>query len=126
MVRRYNERRVWLPPESAARLVLNLGSILRAHSRERARGRVFTARLDVLFSNIDVVEPDVLFVTKTREAEVPTEAHLFARPTSWSRSAQRALAAGTSAPSRHWTNGFRCPNTGSSIRISAPLIPEFI
>lgn len=61
-------------------IVLNLGSTLRAHIRAHDLGRVFIAPLDVLFSKIDVVEPDVLFVSRAREADVLTKKHLVGAP----------------------------------------------
>ena len=48
-------------------IVLNLASLILGHVRRHALGRVFVAPLDVLFSQIDVVEPDVLFVGRPRE-----------------------------------------------------------
>ncbi|HVT57085.1 MAG TPA: Uma2 family endonuclease [Thermoanaerobaculia bacterium] len=44
------------------RIVLNLGRILSTFVLARRLGEVFVAPLDVLFSNVDVVEPDVLYV----------------------------------------------------------------
>src|SRR5689334_21090722 len=45
-------------------IVLNLAFHIKAHLREHRIGRVFVAPLDVLFSQVDVVEPDVLFVRR--------------------------------------------------------------
>jgi Uma2 family endonuclease len=43
-------------------IVLNLGVILSTFVRAHRLGKVLVAPVDVLFSEIDVVEPDVLFV----------------------------------------------------------------
>jgi Uma2 family endonuclease len=40
--------------------------------REQKVGRVFTAPFDVILSNFDVVEPDLLFLTNQRLSEVAT------------------------------------------------------
>jgi Uma2 family endonuclease len=41
---------------------------------------VFVAPLDVLFSQVDVVEPDVLFVSREREEHVLADTHLLGAP----------------------------------------------
>jgi len=61
-------------------IVLNLASLILGHVRRHALGRVFVAPLDVLFSRIDVVEPDVLFVSRPRERDVLAEKHLVGPP----------------------------------------------
>lgn len=61
-------------------IVLALGSALRAHVRPRELGRVFIAPFDVVFSDLDVVEPDLLFVSKTRQADVLTARHVRGAP----------------------------------------------
>jgi Uma2 family endonuclease len=61
-------------------IVLNLGSALLRHVRAQGLGRVFVAPLDVLFSQVDVVEPDVLFVSREREHHVLTDKHLVGAP----------------------------------------------
>ena len=61
-------------------IVLNIGSILLAHVRAHGLGRVFVAPLDVLFSKIDVVEPDVLFVSRARQTKVLGKKHLVGAP----------------------------------------------
>jgi Uma2 family endonuclease len=43
-------------------------------------GRVFHAPYDVVFSNFDVVEPDLLYVSNERAAEVVTEQHVRGVP----------------------------------------------
>jgi len=48
--------------------------------RGRGLGRLFCAPFDVVFSNFDVVEPDLLFVSKARESEVLTKAHVRGAP----------------------------------------------
>jgi Uma2 family endonuclease len=48
------------------RLHLAIGTWLASHPR----GRVFVAPLDVFLSRFDVVEPDLLYVSKEREAEL--------------------------------------------------------
>jgi len=59
---------------------LNLAYWIKGYLRAHGAGRVFVAPLDVLFSRIDVVEPDVLFVSRARAAEVLAEKHLVGAP----------------------------------------------
>jgi len=48
-------------------IVLNLGRILSTFVRAHRLGKVMVGPLDVLFTEHDVVEPDVLFVSATHE-----------------------------------------------------------
>jgi Uma2 family endonuclease len=57
------------PATRHQRVVLELGSRLLACSKVHG-GEAFVAPLDVFFSDVNVVEPDVLFVTKDRMAIV--------------------------------------------------------
>lgn len=61
-------------------IVLSLGSALRTHVRSHTPGRVFVAPFDVLFSDFDVVEPDVVFVSRARQADILTAAHIRGAP----------------------------------------------
>lgn len=61
-------------------IVLNLGSALRAHARAHGLGRVFIAPFDVVFSDFDIVEPDLLFVSKARQRDVLTAKHVRGAP----------------------------------------------
>jgi Uma2 family endonuclease len=47
-------------------IVLNLGALLKAFLDAHPMGRVFVAPADVVLSQIDVVEPDLLFVSSAR------------------------------------------------------------
>jgi Uma2 family endonuclease len=57
-------------------LHLLIGTWLEAHPI----GRVFYSPLDVVFSRFDVVEPDLLYVSNARGAEVFTEANIQGSP----------------------------------------------
>lgn len=48
------------------RLVLDLAADLRHHARRHGLGQVFVAPFDVLLSDHDIVQPDVLFVADAR------------------------------------------------------------
>ena len=50
----------------------NLLGMIWNYLREQRVGRVFTAPFDVILSNVDVVEPDLLFLTNERLAEIAT------------------------------------------------------
>jgi Uma2 family endonuclease len=58
------------------RLYLMIGMWLETHST----GRVFFAPYDVVFTNIDVVEPDLLYLSNQRAAEVITPMHARGAP----------------------------------------------
>lgn len=54
-------------------VVTNLAAILRDHVRPRHLGMVLVAPCDVLLTDITVVQPDVLFVSRERQAIVLSE-----------------------------------------------------
>jgi Uma2 family endonuclease len=58
----------------------NLHGLLWTYLRQHDVGRVFAAPFDVVFSDVDVVEPDLLFVSKARQADVLTGAHVRGAP----------------------------------------------
>ena len=60
----------------ALNLVVLVGSYLRANRI----GRLFAAPFDVVFSDFDIVEPGVLFVSKARQADVLTAKHIRGAP----------------------------------------------
>jgi Uma2 family endonuclease len=43
-------------------------------------GRIFFAPFDVIFSDFDVVEPDLLYISNQRAAEVLTDTHVRGTP----------------------------------------------
>jgi Uma2 family endonuclease len=53
-------------------IATNLVGIIWSYLREHPVGRVFTAPFDVILSDFDVVEPDLLFLTNARLAEITT------------------------------------------------------
>lgn len=67
-------------PLTSHQLVLfNLGILLRQHVAERDLGCCFIAPVDVLLSDIDVVQPDVLYIAKARQGIV-TEKNIQGAP----------------------------------------------
>jgi len=60
----------------SGRLYLLIGNWLQEHPV----GQLFYAPFDVVFSNIDVVEPDLLYMSNERAAEVLTEKHVRGVP----------------------------------------------
>jgi Uma2 family endonuclease len=58
---------------------MNLAAILWTYLKEHPIGAVFTAPFDVVFSDFDVVEPDVLYISRER-AGVLTEKHMRGAP----------------------------------------------
>lgn len=61
-------------------IAMNLSALLWPFIRAHQLGRLFAAPFDVVFSNFDVVEPDLLFVSKPRQADVLTAAHVRGTP----------------------------------------------
>jgi Uma2 family endonuclease len=62
------------------RILGRLFRILGAWLDERPTGEVFIAPLDVVISNVDIVEPDLLYVSHQRAAEVLLPKHLTGAP----------------------------------------------
>jgi len=60
----------------SGRLYLLIGNWLEAHPV----GELFYAPLDVVFSHFDVVEPDLLYMSNARAAEVVTAKHVAGVP----------------------------------------------
>ena len=58
----------------------NLHFLIRAWLEQHPVGRVFMAPLDVVFTNFDVVEPDLLFVSRQRAADILTAKHVTGPP----------------------------------------------
>jgi Uma2 family endonuclease len=58
----------------------NLYFLIRAWLEEHPIGQVFYAPFDVVFSRFDVVEPDLLYVSNERMAEIVTTQHVTGAP----------------------------------------------
>lgn len=58
----------------------NLVAVLAPYLEAHPIGRAFTAPFDVVFSDFDVVEPDLLYMSVARAAEVLTEKHVRGTP----------------------------------------------
>ena len=67
------------PTEPHQRASMMLGTWMNAFSYERDLGLVLSAPFDVLLSDTDVVQPDLLFVSKERE-EILTSANAQGAP----------------------------------------------
>jgi len=50
----------------------NLLGMIWSHLQQHPVGRVFSAPFDVILSNFDVVEPDLLYISRQRLAEIET------------------------------------------------------
>src|SRR5438132_3167530 len=68
------------PNTKHQRLVGNFYWLIRAYLEDHRIGEIFLAPYDVVFSDFDVVEPDLLYVSSRRAAEVLTTAHLRGAP----------------------------------------------
>jgi Uma2 family endonuclease len=68
------------PNRAHQSIVWNLTVMIGAYLEQHPIGRAFAAPLDVVFSEFDVVEPDLLFISGAREAEVLTSQHVRGAP----------------------------------------------
>jgi Uma2 family endonuclease len=50
----------------------NLFGLIWSYLRQRPFGRIFAAPFDVIFSDLDVVEPDLLYISRQRLEEIET------------------------------------------------------
>jgi len=62
------------------RVVVNLGWLLRAYLEEHPLGQVYVAPVDVWFSDVNVVEPDLLYVSRERLERQLTSKNLKGPP----------------------------------------------
>jgi Uma2 family endonuclease len=68
------------PNTKHQRIVVELLWLIRSYLESHPIGQVFAAPFDVVFSDIDVVEPDLLYVSNERAAVVITPAHVRGTP----------------------------------------------
>ena len=61
-------------------IVINLAGMIWQYLQRQPIGRVFAAPFDVVFSDFDVVEPDLLYVSTKRAADVLTAKHVRGAP----------------------------------------------
>lgn len=61
-------------------IAMNLSGMIWSYLQEHPIGRVFAPPFDVLFSDFDVVEPDLLYLSKERAAGVLTTKHARGAP----------------------------------------------
>ena len=67
-------------PNTAHQIVcLNLASLVNGFVKEGGLGQVFIAPLDVVLSNVNVVQPDLLFISNARQ-HILTEANVQGAP----------------------------------------------
>lgn len=67
------------PKTKHQRASINLAALFHAFVRKVSLGQVFTAPLDVIFSDFDVTEPDLVFVSHERETTI-TEDNIRGAP----------------------------------------------
>jgi Uma2 family endonuclease len=61
-------------------IVWNLTSLIGPYLQAHPIGRAFNAPFDVVFSDFDIVEPDLLFISRARQAELLTKHHVRGAP----------------------------------------------
>ena len=68
-------------PNTAHQVIVgNLYFALRVYLEANQTGQLFTAPFDVVFSDFDVVEPDLLFITAARRSDVLTKQNVRGAP----------------------------------------------
>ena len=67
------------PNTKHQRVIVNLGNLLFSFVKARRLGTVLYAPCDVVFSDLDVVEPDILFVSASRQ-HIITEKNIQGAP----------------------------------------------
>jgi hypothetical protein len=107
-----------LTEHEASKHLDQLTGMIWSHLQQHPIGRMFTAPFDVVFSDFDVVEPDLLYLSTERGASVLTPSHCEGLPISSWKSVQKVRGGGTRRSNAGFTNDSACPNTGSSIRSS--------
>jgi Uma2 family endonuclease len=68
------------PNQKHQAIVGNIYALLWNYLKDKPAGRVFVAPFDVVFSDFDVVEPDILFISNARKAAVLTAANVQGAP----------------------------------------------
>jgi Uma2 family endonuclease len=68
------------PNTKHQQVLLELAFLIRSWLEDHPVGRLFVAPLDIVLSQFDVVEPDLLYLSHERAAEVLTEQHLRGAP----------------------------------------------
>ena len=68
------------PNRSHQTIAGNIFALLWTHTEAHGGGQPFVAPFDVVFSNFDVVEPDVLFVSDERAARIMTAKNVQGAP----------------------------------------------
>jgi Uma2 family endonuclease len=61
-------------------IVWNLAGMIAPYLESHSVGRAFVAPFDVIFSEFDVVEPDLLFISAARQADILTTKHVRGAP----------------------------------------------
>jgi Uma2 family endonuclease len=68
------------PNQSHQTIVGNLHALLWNYLDAHGSGRAFVAPFDVVFSHFDVVEPDILFISRERAAQILTAKNVQGAP----------------------------------------------
>jgi len=68
-----------LPPPIVSAALVFFRALLHIYLRHTKAGQVFAAPTDVVLSDVDVVQPDLLFVASARHAII-TETHIHGAP----------------------------------------------
>lgn len=61
-------------------ILMNLAAMLLPYLRQHPIGRLFNVPLDIVLSDVDVLEPDLQFISRQREREILNEQHVRGAP----------------------------------------------
>ena len=90
------------PNEAHQRTQAELGYHLMAFVKAKGLGRIYYSSTDVVLSDIDVVQPDLLFVS-TEQRHIITPDNIQGAPTSWLRFCPPSHLSGTEDASVRYT-----------------------
>jgi Uma2 family endonuclease len=68
------------PSRIHQRISMNVAGLIWSYLREHRIGQVFTAPFDVIFSHFDVVQPDIVYLSRERMAEIETDPYVKGAP----------------------------------------------
>ena len=99
------------PNEAHQRTQAELGYHLMAFVKAKGLGRIYYSSTDVVLSDIDVVQPDLLFVS-TERTHIITPDNIHGLLTSWLRFSPPPQPSGTEDTSVRYTRNTASKSTG--------------
>jgi Uma2 family endonuclease len=104
------------PSRKHQRVSFNLSGLLWSHLQQHPVGEADSAPFDVVFSEFDVVEPDIVFISNDRRSAVLTDANMQGAPDLVVEIGSPATRRRDETLKHRSTNATPFLNTGSWIR----------